>query len=475
MPVTSQVEQVVSTLPEGGAAILLIRRSVAPDVAADHVIDIAAAVARSRNRTLLANLDIAIPGVDQALGAPPGAGISEALLGQAKISGIVHDSGRGFQLLPAGPSPSPLREVVGPRLGHLVEMTRRGGGTLLLYADEEALAPDVVAACSTVLDLDGIITLGPEGTELSEGYWAPSFGHVTTDAVQADITLLVPPDRPTTRRRFQTGPGVPQIVGIWATAVLLVWLAFQAYAGWPMFGRAIEAPFQELEAASLANSSVEERSNEPTETETVVDSADSDEPELVSDATSPQPSGGTGSAVLLQGPPAELRGLPAISTAERPYSVLIASYVRWEDALAHVDELERMSTDVAFIAPTPVRQRVYYRVLSGALQDALEAEQFMLDLVSSGRKEEPSRWDMRPVRLAYVVGDFRTLADAYAERSRLRGDRIPAYVLQGGSDGLPYRVYSGAFESTSAAADLGSRLSQAGHDVKLEPRRGTDP
>lgn len=473
MPITPQVEQVVSTLPDGGAAVLIIRRSAAPDVAAVYVIDIAAAVARSRNRTLLANLDIAIPGVDQALGARPGAGISQALLGQAKISGIVHDSRRGFQLLPAGSSPRPLRDVVGPRLGHLVEMTRLGGGTLLLYADEEALAPDVVAA-ATALNLDGVITLGPEGTEVSESYAAPLLGHVATQAVEADLTLLVPPNRTITRRRLQTGPGVPQIVGIWATAALLVWLAFQAYAGWPMFGQAIEAPLQELEAASLPNSFVEESTDEATETEIAVDSADNAGLELPSDATSPQPATGTRSAVL-HGPPAALRVLPAINTRERPYSVLIASYVRWEDALAHVDELERGSTDVAFIAPTPVRQRVYYRVLSGALQDAAEAEQYMLDLVSSGRKEEHRRWDMRPVRLAYVIGDFRTLAEAYAEKSRLRGDRIPAYVLQGGSDGLPFRVYSGAFESTSAAADLGSRLSQAGHDVKLETRRGTHP
>ncbi|MEN8144920.1 MAG: SPOR domain-containing protein, partial [Gemmatimonadota bacterium] len=183
----------------------------------------------------------------------------------------------------------------------------------------------------------------------------------------------------------------------------------------------------------------------------------------------------TRSAALSQGPPAALRSLADLDTGERPYSVLIASYVRWEDALDHVDELERASTDAVFIAPTPVRQRVYYRVLSGALRDAAAADQFMQELVSSGRKEEYRRWDMRPVRLAYVIGDFRTLAEAYAEKSRLRGDRIPAYVLRGGSNGLPYRVYSGAFESTSAAADLGLRLRQAGHDVQLEQRRGTHP
>ncbi len=476
MTIPPGVARVVSAVPEGGVAILLIRRSVAPDVAADHVIDIAAAIARSRNRTLLANLDVAIPGLDQALGARPKAGLSEALLGQTKISSIAHDSGRGFQLLPAGPSPRPLREVLGPRLEHLVEMTRRGGGTLLLYADEEALAPDIVAD-SAVLDLDGVITLGPEGTEGSESYGPPLIGHVVTQegvaaesdaALEPDLTLLVPPERPIVRRRLQTGPGVPQIVGVWATAALLVWLAFQAYAGWPMFGQATEAPLGELGAASLPDSSAGRATEVSAE-----DVADRDD--LESTDPSPQSAVVAGSAATLQGPPVELRGFSAIVAAERPYSVLIASYVRWEDALAHVHKLERAGPGVVFIAPTPVRQRVYYRVLSGALEDATEAERFMQDLVSSGRKEEARRWDMRPVRLAYAIGDFRTRAEAYAEKSQLRGERIPAYVLQVGSDGLPYRVYSGAYESISAAADLGSRLSQAGHDVKLEPRRGTHP
>ncbi|MEN8143855.1 MAG: hypothetical protein ABFS14_02795, partial [Gemmatimonadota bacterium] len=193
---------------------------MAPDVAAGQVVDFASALAEMRKRTLLANLDVAVPGVDQTLGARPVAGISQALLGQTKISAIAHDSGQGFQLLPAGPAPRPLREVIGPRLGHLVDMTRRGGGTLLLYADEEALAPDVVAA-SAALDLDGVITLGPEGTEVSQSYGAPLLGHLATqegetpqpeEPAEADLRLLVPPDRPITRRRLQTGPGIPQIV-----------------------------------------------------------------------------------------------------------------------------------------------------------------------------------------------------------------------------------------------------------------------
>jgi hypothetical protein len=96
----------------------------------------------------------------------------------------------------------------------------------------------------------------------------------------------------------------------------------------------------------------------------------------------------------------------------------------------------------------------------------------MRDLVESGRKERERDWDMRPVRLAFALGSFRTGEEARQARDRLHESGLPAYVLPEGTSEARYRLYAGAFESEGAAAALDSILEAAGSTGALEIRRG---
>jgi cell division septation protein DedD len=157
---------------------------------------------------------------------------------------------------------------------------------------------------------------------------------------------------------------------------------------------------------------------------------------------------------------------------ELPYSVLVASYVRWEDALERSSTLESEG-DMAFVAPTVIGERVYFRVLAGAVEDRLQAADLMRSLVDKNSKERERAWDMRPVALAFVLGDFASEDAADAERDRLHESGLPAYVLEvDAPGGVSYRLYSGAFESEAAAAALDSMLAAAGRPSTLETRRG---
>lgn len=159
---------------------------------------------------------------------------------------------------------------------------------------------------------------------------------------------------------------------------------------------------------------------------------------------------------------------------ELGWSVLVASYMSWEAARERLDRWSgEDAAPVLFAAPTPIGDRVYWRVFAGALADREEGLDLNGELVRRGWKEEAVGWEVRPASLAFrlsVEADRRT-ADGRVSELRDRG--VPAYTLRAAVGGdTAWAVWAGAFESRDAAAGLGRSLGEQGIEAELTTRRG---
>jgi hypothetical protein len=157
-----------------------------------------------------------------------------------------------------------------------------------------------------------------------------------------------------------------------------------------------------------------------------------------------------------------------------PYSVAIASYSSFEDALARQNEWTRPDMPV-YVAPTPVRGVVYYRVYAGILPEREQAEELLARLVREGIKDAVRAWDVRPAQYAFSFGVYGSLRDARAVVETLLGQRVPAYWVPAPGepgDGPAYHVYAGGYEKRDDAGPLGELIERAGLDAELVERVG---
>lgn len=167
----------------------------------------------------------------------------------------------------------------------------------------------------------------------------------------------------------------------------------------------------------------------------------------------------------------------SVETEPLPYSVAIASYSSFEDA---VQRQSRWASDEVrfYVAPTIVRGVVYYRVFAGLLADRQEAEELMAELVRAGIKDTVRGWDVRPTRLAFSFGTYSTEREARSSAETLEARGIPAYVVEvpgAAASGVGYRVYAGGYERAEDARPLRDRIAEAGLDVELVERVGMVP
>ncbi|MEE9133523.1 MAG: SPOR domain-containing protein [Gemmatimonadota bacterium] len=161
-----------------------------------------------------------------------------------------------------------------------------------------------------------------------------------------------------------------------------------------------------------------------------------------------------------------------------PYSVAIASYSSLDDALARQRELMRADLPV-YVAPTPVRGVVYYRVFAGMLPEREQGEELMTDLVRRGIKDTVRAWDVRPARYAFNFGVYPSARDARAVVETLQGQGVPAYTVAApaaaGGDETAYHVYAGGYEKSEDAQPLRRMIERAGLDTELVERVGWVP
>lgn len=181
----------------------------------------------------------------------------------------------------------------------------------------------------------------------------------------------------------------------------------------------------------------------------------------------------TGQAIPSAGTAEEREGERArLQEVSLPYSVLIASFSSYEDALARQREWTR--ADLPFyVAPTPVRGVVYYRVFAGMLAGRERAEELMTQLVRQRIKDTARDWDVRPARLAFSFGVYSSSREARATLETLFGQGVPAYIVPAAADGeIAYHVYAGGYERPEDARPLEEQIARAGLDVELVERVG---
>jgi cell division septation protein DedD len=158
-----------------------------------------------------------------------------------------------------------------------------------------------------------------------------------------------------------------------------------------------------------------------------------------------------------------------------PYSVAIASYSSFEDALARQKKLTRNDLPV-YVAPTPVRGVVYYRVFAGLVAERSEAEALMARLVRDGVKDTVSSWDVRQAQYAFSFGSFASAREAKEQVEALLNQGIQAYTVPvqagAGAGEVVYHVYAGGYETREAAEPLREQIEAAGLSAELIERVG---
>lgn len=475
-------------LPATARAVLLVSQSDSR-WAGSAALELAEWIGRERSRTILVNTVVGAAGPDIQFGAADQPGLPEAMLGRRSVRDVaIKDPARSFIYVPAGTRPVPLRELsVSPPFVHLVRAGAKGGTVLLIASASEIEKLPADPATRALAGLfDGWVQIG-RGSRPAAGGWPPLLARV-----EADEPAIEPPrrargftsptstpaivagsgreKRPLTRweqlirtaRKPGLARGAGGVAAVWVVTVAVVWLVWQGLSGWPAF----QEEDVTLSATGLSGSEV------PLEPEGPVAGRGGEIADGTVRVVTPTEVEAEADGAVEGGELGRVPSEPSGRVVDLPYSVLVASYVRWEDASDRKEAIENRG-DFGFIAPTVIGDRVYYRVFCGAVEDRLQAGDLMQSLVQKKTKDRERVWDMRPVTLAFALGDFDSESEATAERDRLHEVRLPAYVLPvRDSTGAKFRLYSGAFESETAASALDSMLSKAGRAAVLETRRG---
>ena len=457
-------------LPEDASIVALVRQRAGGAWAAGVAIGLADIVGRRRGRTFLANTVPGAAELDGLMEASGQPGLTRALSGELAMSEIARSAThQSFAYLPAGEPALPLsrlREI--PAFGGLLTRVAERGGTLLIYVAEEELA-DTPPDPDHDLPVDGCIAIG-EIEDLSLIVGAPLLARVERPSgdpgadqqATGDPTVLADgPDGdgfvPETAAaldgegeededRVRRVPAWAPWLGV-AAGLLLAWLAWGSLAS------------LDTETASETTSPA---------TELVAESVDGAES---SPGDGMRAGGAADADVDAEIGEAEPR-IELFAGPELTYSVLVASFARPEDADRQMGQLDRDAA-LFIVAPTPIRERTYYRILAGAIEDRVDAEALMRDLVDAGLKEEFRGWDVRPVRFAFDFGVYQDRRSADRRIDQLSELGIYAYRLADGiEEPRSWRVYAGAYETEQAAVEFGRMLSELGEPASLVPRKG---
>jgi len=491
-------------LPGDARVVALVIERAEAERSATAVDAIATSFARRRGRTLVLNSETGPSPLDELAGAAERAdsrGMAEFLAGQSALARVaVRRADCPYVYLPAGQVPEGVVGLLeSPALGRFVARVKEQDGTLFIVMSERG------QPSPGLLDLlDGYIAVG--GVP-AEDHGLRCYGHVPFESGELRVASAAEPEplpepepRPDSEPRSESehepvsepepdaapadsqpvpakarsrrprGPLVAALV-IAALAVGNLW----AYRnGW--FDRAFSRFGSMIggsdEAAAAVTTPVEdgpaaEAAGAPGD----VPSDDILSDDVPSEDVSPDdiPQDDIPSA------PDEASVAAAFeSAAERPYSVLLGSFVDPVEAAERMTEIRALHGGVLyFMAPTTIRDVRYQRILAGAVASEAEASALMDELAAAGVAEEANAWLLRPVRLAYDLGVFTDRPATEARIAELASRGIPAYSLETTLDGMPvFRVYGGAYENEEAAAPMSDALDAAGETATLTTRRG---
>ncbi len=165
-----------------------------------------------------------------------------------------------------------------------------------------------------------------------------------------------------------------------------------------------------------------------------------------------------------------------------PYSVQVRNFQSWDDAAEFSRGVSRRFSEAQFfIVPEANQGITYWKVMAGmaadttavtALRERLLAEKVIEEEAAGGRY---ALIDHRP--LAHELGEYPTAEAARARADSLTSRAIPAYVAPVPySDGTErWKVYGGAYRDTASAAAMTELLKGASIPPRLVERSGRPP
>jgi len=457
----------LEALPAGGAVVVVVPGTDEHvEEAASRAERVAAAAGEVRPHVVLAAPGRGARILDGLLGAD-GPGLEAVFAGTRSLAQAAVRGSGDFVYLPSGlpvESDEPRGRAAAIRALRLARTVSRAGGTLVLLLDA-ATAADPGLSEETDLRLKGgAQDDAPVEREAADGRRADR-EPADRRAAGEELDDRAAETGRWRRHRKRTGPPVGRIA-LGAALILVL------FGGWWVGARYLSGEGGGARAGGT--------------------------PEAIADtAAAPGPGGasaageagagkaGEGHAAAAERAPADT---PAGRTAPHsggeaalveeapalPFSILIASYARREDAVRRAREWARDDGILYMVAPTPIQGRLYYRLLAGALPGRDVASRLMDDLVDRGRKDEARAWDVRPTSLAFRLGVSASRAAAAERADSLREAGIPAYVLPAAASGdTAWQIYGGAFEARAAAGALEEMIRKAGLDARLVKRRGT--
>jgi hypothetical protein len=470
------------TPPPGLLPVLGLGAAGAAPWSAQAVLVLVEAWCATGRPAILADLGLEDPHLHELVEVPNAEGIVDVFLfGTSLAHATQQPQGRAFRFVPAGLfAPDPREVVEHPkwtRLGHEMQssrttlivyltdrtpgfekLLRRAGQVVVLVGDDAPIAASPVPAGCEVLAVIRQPTAGtddshrrrwrraaePAATEPEPGSGALRPIELSEEAVEphapagqvpdwrASPPVIAPisrgrwleepppPDRPTARRR-RIWPGVVAGLLLAVAAGAALWY-FQPWSPAPVVGLA-DGPAGELEPVAP-----------------------------------PEPR-----------PPPEPRDVPV------PYSVAVEAHLSLPAAHERVRQLRAAEPGVVFaIAPTPLDDLVWYRIVAGPAADSTGAAALMQQLYSRGHKTSLDPWAIRLTHWAFLIADFPSRREAEERAARLEEQQIPAYIVEMPmSEGPPrHRVYAGAFEGLTEADYMRDLLQRAGVRPQLIRRTG---
>jgi hypothetical protein len=404
---------------------------------------LARAVAAAGRRTALVDCFVHEPVLHQIAGAKNDEGIVDAFEYGASLQRIVQQQPEAnLFFIPAGTyTPDPLPLTSHPRWRRLSAGFRHEDALLLLFCPDDAL-PNLAA------QPDGMIVLAPAGMDLAAAEWPalaealgsgrpPLLGVVTDDPavappppVAAELAAPVEPPRAADRpsRPSRPRPSAPM-------NLLLAPPAARSGAAWWIGAAVLVAA-----AGAAWYFRAELRG-------------------LVGGGPAPAP------AVA----PAAARPAPAVELL--PFVVHASQWGTLRDAFRVADTLELRGSST-ILTPVRLQGRVWYRVYVGPAASAAAAESLLTGLRAGGVLAGDGG-EVLHLPLSITLPGSYTPAQAETERARLREAGVPTFIL-GQADGN-YRLFAGAFDTTSTAVLLQDMLTPAGGAGSLGPRVGFVP
>lgn len=473
-----------------GPVLLVFDRGADRNWAADAAVALATGWHAAGRRTVLADLCLDDPFLNERIGMPNQEGVVDIFVYGASLARSARAvPGRGFYLISAGTyTPEPGAVLRHPRWDKIVGGFRDNQAALLLFVPSDA--PELPSLRKWVGDAillgggDGAGPLGAASGFHVRAWLAPPRRDGAAAPVPPQPRPASPADRfpepepvapwnapPGTRAELESPPpppaegapappsAIPVPEADWAredeppkkkqravSPLLLLLLLVALLAALVILGPRYIPGFPDLLASSSA------------------------------------PSG----EAATEKAPAPVRPVPAgpvtAAGSSLPYSVQVRNYQTSEDAFAFLQEVSpRFREAQFFIVPEQTQGVLYWKVMAGmagdttaviALRERLIAEDVIDEEGAGGRYAL-----IQPRPLAFEVAEYRDAGQARARVDSLAGRAIPAYAAPVPySDGTErWKVYAGAYQDTASSAPLRELLNGASIQPKLVERTGRPP